>query len=113
MGAFRQPSQFLAHLRIEYQVSSKLTLDLTLANLIQTCFGGQQTPFTYASGSGVCSYSSVGNGLTSPVGNVYNPHDNVQTYLRYPYEPNYGTYNDLAGSLNQPFNAYVSMKVKI
>ena len=113
IGAFRQPAQFLGHLRIEYQVSNKLTVDLTLANLIQTCFGAQQTPFTYMLGSQICSYSSVGNGLTSPVGNVYNPHDNVQTYLRYPYEPNFGTYNDLAGSLNQPFNAYISMKVKI
>ena len=55
----------------------------------------------------------VGGPSTPPVGNAYNPGANVQTFLRYPYEPYFGTYNDLSSSLNQPFNAYFSVKVKI
>jgi hypothetical protein len=47
------------------------------------------------------------------VGNAYDPGANVQTFLRYPYEPSFGVYNDLTNSINQPFNAYVSVKVQI
>ncbi len=37
----------------------------------------------------------------------------MQTFLRYPYEPYFGTYNDQTSSLNEPFNAYVSVRLKI
>ncbi len=114
IGAFREPAQLLGHLRIAYDVSPKISLTLTLANLLQTCFGGQTTGFTYMQSSGVCLYTNLNGGPNSPpVGNAYNPHDNIQTFLRYPYEPYFGTYNDLSSSLTQPFNAYFSIRVKI
>jgi hypothetical protein len=47
------------------------------------------------------------------VGNAYNPGANVQTFLRYPYEPYFGVYNDQTSSLAEPFNAYFSLKVSI
>ncbi len=95
LGEFREPAQFLMHLRVSYDFTPKVTGVLTFANLISSCFGGQQTAFTYYWSRNVCSYSSVAGGVISPVGNVYNPGDNVQTILRYPYQPNFGTYNDL------------------
>jgi hypothetical protein len=114
LGAFREPAQLLGHLRINYDVSPRISVTLTLANLVQTCFGGQQTKFTYLQGSNVCLYTNLVGGPSSPpVGNAYNPRDNVQTFLKYPYEPYFGTYNDLSSSLMQPFNAFVSVKVKI
>ncbi|HEY2553974.1 MAG TPA: hypothetical protein VGI15_01885, partial [Candidatus Cybelea sp.] len=62
----------------------------------------------------VCSYTNLVGGPSSPpVGNAYNPGDNVQTFLRYPYEPYFGTYNDQTSSLMAPFNAYFSVRVKI
>jgi hypothetical protein len=114
IGAFREPAQLVAHLRIAYDVSPRISLTLTLANLLQTCFGGQTTGFTYYSGNNVCTYGNLVGGPNSPpVGNAYNPHANVQTFLKYPYEPYFGTYNDLSSSLGQPFTAFLSMKVKL
>ncbi|HEX4014944.1 MAG TPA: TonB-dependent receptor [Candidatus Cybelea sp.] len=114
IGAFREPAQLLGHLQIGYDVSPRVNLSLTLANLLQTCFGGQRTGFTYLWNSQVCSYTNLVGGPSSPpVGNAYNPTDNVQTFLRYPYEPYFGTYNDQTSSLMQPFNAYFSVRVKI
>ncbi|MBV8149866.1 MAG: hypothetical protein JO092_12290, partial [Candidatus Eremiobacteraeota bacterium] len=114
IGAFREPAQLLGHLRIGYDISPRLSLTITLANLLQTCFGGQTTGFTYLQTSNVCSYTNlVGGPSTPPAGNAYNPRDNVQTFLKYPYEPYFGTYNDLSSSLMQPFNAYFTVRVKI
>jgi hypothetical protein len=114
VGSFREPAQLTMHLRASYDVNPRVTLTVTLANLVQTCFGGQTTGFTYYMPSNVCLYTNlVGGPSTPPAGNAYNPHDNVQTFLRYPYEPYFGAYNDLSSSLGQPFNAYFDIKVKI
>jgi Carboxypeptidase regulatory-like domain/TonB dependent receptor len=114
IGAFREPAQLVAHLRIAYDISPRVSLTLTLANLLQTCFGGQTTGFTYYTGSNVCTYGNLVGGPNSPpVGNAYNPGANVQTFLKYPYEPYFGTYNDLSSSLGQPFTAFLSLKVKL
>ena len=114
LGAFREPAQLLGHLQMTYDATPRIRLTVTLANLLQTCFGGQTTGFTYLQGNNVCLYTNlVGGPSTPPVGNAYDPHDNVQTFLRYPYEPYFGTYNDLSSSLAQPFNAYFSVQVKL
>jgi hypothetical protein len=114
IGAFREPAQLLGHLQIGYELSPRVSLSVTLANLLQTCFGGQHTAFTYYWSNQTCLYTNlIGGPTTPPVGNAYNPGANVQTFLRYPYEPLFGTYNDQTSSLNAPFNAYFSVKVKI
>ncbi len=112
LGAFREPSQIVAHLRLSYDISPRMSLTVTLANIVSDCFGGQQTPFTYYWARGVCQYSTLSQG-EPPVGNVYNPRDNVQTFQRYPYEPDFGTYNDLNDSTIAPFSAYFGLHVKI
>ncbi len=113
IGAFRQPAQLLGHLRISYDFSPRVTGTITLANVINTCFGGQQTAFTYFSNRYACSYSNVGGQLITPVGNGYNPGDNVQTILRYPYQPVFGTYNDTTTSTVNPFNMYFDVKIRL
>ncbi|MBV9646440.1 MAG: TonB-dependent receptor, partial [Candidatus Eremiobacteraeota bacterium] len=113
IGAFRNPAQLLGHLRISYQASPRIELVATLANVINTCFGGQQTRFTYYSSSSLCNWTVVGAGLVNPVGNVYNPRDNVQTFLRYPYQPEFGSYNDNGNSTHQPMSAYLSLRIKL
>ena len=112
IGAFRQPAQLLGHLRMSYDVTPQATLTLTLANLVSGCFGGQQTAFTYLSARDVCSYANLSN-FSTPVGNLYNPGDNVQTFLRYPYQPDFGTYNDQTSSLGMPFTMYLQLHVKV
>ncbi len=114
IGAFREPAQLLGHLQISYQVSPRVSASVTLANLLQTCFGGQHTAFTYYWSNSTCLYTNLIGGPSSPpVGNAYNPGANVQTFLRYPYQPEFGTYNDQTNSINQPFNAYFSLKLSI
>jgi Carboxypeptidase regulatory-like domain/TonB dependent receptor len=114
VGAFREPAQLLGHLQLGYEVSPRISISVTLANLLQTCFGGQHTGFTYYWSNQTCLYTSlIGGPYTPPVGNAYNPGANVQTFLRYPYQPYFGTYNDQTSSLNAPFNAYFSIKVKV
>ncbi len=114
IGAFREPAQLLGHLQIGYELSPRVSLTLTLANLLQTCFGGQHTAFTYYWSNQTCLYTNlIGGPTTPPVGNAYNPGANVQTFLRYPYEPYFGTYNDQTSSLNTPFNAFVGVRLKI
>ena len=55
---------------------------MTLANLLQTCFGGQHTAFTYFWSNQTCIYTNlIGGPSTPPVGNAYNPGANVQTFL--------------------------------
>jgi hypothetical protein len=114
IGAFREPAQLLGHLQIAYEVSPRVSLSVTLANLLQTCFGGQHTAFTYYWSNSTCLYTDLVGGPSSPpVGNAYNPGANVQTFLRYPYEPYFGIYNDQTSSLTEPFGAYFSIKVKM
>jgi hypothetical protein len=114
IGAFREPAQLLGHLQIGYELSPRVRVSVTLANLLQTCFGGQHTAFTYYWSNQTCLYTNlIGGPTTPPVGNAYNPGANVQTFLRYPYEPYFGTYNDQTSSLNTPFNAYFSVNLKV
>jgi len=113
IGQFREPSQLLGHLRISYEISPRITATVTMANLLSTCFGGQQTSFTYYWNNKVCSYGPVEGGYVPPVGNQYNPGDNVQTVLKYPYSPVFGTYNDLTSSTTNPFSIYFDVKIKM
>ena len=112
LGEFRQPAQIVGHVQLSYDLTPKVSLTLTLANLVSTCFGGQRTAFTYYYSGAICNYGGLANALP-PVGNVYNPGDNVQTFQRYPYEPDFGTFNDLNSSTVNPFSAYFNVKVKI
>ena len=113
IGAFRNPAQLLAHLRISYDVSPRVQFVATFANLINRCFGGQQTKFTYFASPYLCNWTTVGGGLVSPVGNAYNPGQTVETILRYPYEPSFGSYNDNSDSTHQPMSAYFSLRFKL
>ncbi len=114
IGAFREPAQLLGHLQVAYALSPRLTASVTFANLLQTCFGGQHTPFTYYWSNQTCLYTNlVGGPYTPPVGNAYNPGANVQTFLKYPYEPSFGVYNDQTSSVTEPFNAYFTLKVML
>ena len=68
IGAFREPAQLLGHLQLSYQLSPRITGTVTLANLLQTCFGGQQTPFTYFWSSHTCIYTNLIGGPSYAAG---------------------------------------------
>ena len=112
-GAFVNPTQFLMNLQISYDVSPKVTLVGTLANLVNKCFGGSKQAWTI-SDSNVCSYGIVnGAGIIPPVGNVYNPGATIQRLVQYPYGAYLGAVNVDGNSTLQPFNAYLEARIKL
>lgn len=107
LGAFRSPQRFTMHMQFTYQASPKATLVLTLANIIDTCWGGSQEPWTKVPGvsaNKVCNYGAVAYGTLAPVGNVYNPGATIQPEFANPYMPYFGSL---------PFNAFLDLKLKL
>ena len=84
--AFTQPSQLLAHLQLSYDISDRVTLTATMANLINRCFGGSQPGYQV---SGACSYGVVEDGFGGDIGNVYNPGQAIQPVWQTPYFPTF------------------------
>jgi hypothetical protein len=122
IGAFVQPSQLLGNLQLSYDVSSHVTIIATLANILDTCWGGTKAAWT-VNNNHVCSYNLIngaGGGLL-PVGNVYNPPATVASFanqIQYPYGAYYGAINTntAGGTFNQttqPFNFYLQAQIKL
>jgi hypothetical protein len=116
-GAFRNPANLILSMNLRYDVSKNVQVNLALVNLMQNCFWGQQTGFTYHWGSKICDYGAPQSEYPAygvqPVGNIYNPGDNVQTFLKYPYEPYFGPNNIDGNSTVGPFAAYLTLNVKL
>jgi hypothetical protein len=117
LGAFTQPSNLAMNMQISYDVSPRIQLVGALANIFNTCFGGTKAPWTSGNGN-VCGYTFGGfSGEILPVGNVYNPAPQngsiVQPFRKYPYSPLFGPYNQDGSSLKNPFNFYVTAKIKL
>jgi hypothetical protein len=87
--------------QISYDLSSRTSARLTLANILQSCFGGSQEPWT--GGRPQCGYDVV-QGHIPPVGNIYNPGDTIQRLVQYPYG------NILTAT---PFNMYLALDFKL
>ncbi|TAM88581.1 hypothetical protein EPN42_09150 [bacterium] len=115
LGAFTAPSQLIGNLQISYEASPRVTFQLTLANIVSSCFGGSSEAWTQGAGKNVCTYGVLGQGAISPVGNVYNPGAQIQPYVQYPYLRQFGTFNAGSGGATpvQPFNAFLDVKVKL
>ena len=123
IGAFTQPNLIALNLQLSYDVSPRITLNGTLANIVNTCWGGSVEPWTITDHN-VCSYAANGyeQGYASeiqPVGNMYNPagfHGSIiQPLLKYPYGAQFGpaSPNNASGAVKMPFQFYLTAKVKI
>ena len=77
---------------------------------MNTCFGGTKTAFTV---KGACDYNVIANGATGAVGNTYNPGAVIQPYVLSPYLPVWTNINGASSTTVNPFNAYVSLRVKL
>jgi hypothetical protein len=105
------------NMQVSYDVSPRITLVGALANIFNTCFGGTKAPWTSGNGN-VCGYGTGGfAGEILPVGNAYNPagHNGsiIQPFVKYPYNPLFGPFNQDGNSTKAPFNFYVTAKIKL
>lgn len=112
-GAFVNPAQFLMNLQLSYDVSPNVTLVGTLANIVNTCFGGSKEAWT-VNDSNVCSYGINNSaGIVEPVGNVFNPGATIQPFVKYPYELSLSPVNVDSFSTKMPFNFFLEARVKM
>ena len=117
LGAFTQPNNIAMNMQLSYDVSPRLQLVGTLANIFNTCWGGTTAPWTSSNGN-VCGYNVGGFGSEIlPVGNVYNPagHNGsiIQPLVKYPYGPLFGPFNQNSNSTKGPFQFYITAKIKL
>jgi hypothetical protein len=126
IGAYREPNIMVGNIGFSYDVTPKITLNLTLANVFHTCFGGSKEAWTsaYPAGSNVCGYVAnsiyvsnfqLGNGYLTP-GNISSYSASANGTSLYPvqfqsYAPS--TSNGAAGAIPEPFNAYLTINVKL
>ena len=101
-GAFIAPSRFTMHMQFGYDLNPRTTLRLTMANVIDRCFGGTSEPWKVG-GTTYCQYG-IDSASLPAAGNFYNPGDTIQRFVQFPYDPVTGT---------QPFNAFLTLDIKL
>jgi hypothetical protein len=101
---------------LTYDVSPKVSLQATFANVFDMCFGGTKTAWTSALGSNrSCSYIGTANAFVSnPVGNFYNPGTPINPAYQYPYVPYPGVYepSTTVPFANGPFTVFLDARIK-
>ncbi|HEY8314921.1 MAG TPA: TonB-dependent receptor [Candidatus Baltobacteraceae bacterium] len=117
-GQYRQPWQLNVGLQMSYELSPKITANLTVANLLNRCFGGSSTPWTkqYAPNASICGYGYN----KFYISNYYNgasPNDTaangvpLNPFFAQPFTPAYGDTN--SGNLPLPLQLYFQVQVKL
>jgi hypothetical protein len=103
VGAFTAPNSIQLHTQVTFDVNKRVTLVGNFANIVNRCFGGSNVPFAINHACGYGATFGAGGGIV-PAGNVYNPGDNIQPFLRAPYNPTFPGF---------PFNMYFEARVKL
>ncbi|MBV8148699.1 MAG: TonB-dependent receptor, partial [Candidatus Eremiobacteraeota bacterium] len=123
IGAFTQPNELIANLQLSYDAGPRIQLVGTLTNIVNYCWGGTRTPWTFNDGN-LCGYGNV-LGTVYPVapygtpGAIVNPRGYpgsiVQPFRKYPYEPEFGPALIAVqnGSLKMPLEFYITANLKI
>ena len=120
IGQFNEPNIAVANVQVTYDVSPRVTVQLTAADLWHTCFGGSKGPWTtaYKPSSTVCGYEPSGPNIGSYVSNMYNgtgPTDTAANGVSVPlwqlqsYQPKAN--NTIGGFF--PFNLYLQAQIKL
>jgi hypothetical protein len=132
MGTYREPSIVTANLQMSYQVSPRISAQLTLSNIAHTCFGGSKEPWTsaYPAGGDVCGYTPNGfyvSNFQNGAGQLTpgNPasYDATANGGVTPYNWELQSYKPATGSpaangaagaqLPFPFNAYFTVQIRL
>ena len=124
VGLYREPWQFNLGFQVAYDISPRIRATATLANVVNTCFGGSSTPWSkaWAPGQYVCGYND--NFAANPLFNGsfigtqpgagwfygasgHDPVNGTAGYAKvfdYPYVP-------LTGA--NPFQAYFQLQLRV
>ncbi len=114
IGAFTAPAELLGGLTLSYDVTKKVTLSVSAANLINQCFGGSTEPWTGYATPHVCSYvNGEVSRVSAPTGNIYNPNSVRQAYGSLPYYPYLGPYTMGVVNPIAPVSLYANLAIKL
>ena len=125
LNAYAQPNEFMMNLQLSYDVSPRISLVGTLANIVNYCFGGSAAPWTFNDGN-ICQYGPpmILGGFdpvapyTTP-GSTANPPGHpgsiVSPGLKYPYGPAPGPFLASAAnfSYKTPLEFYLTANIKL
>lgn len=117
-GQFRQPWQFNLGLQLSYDFSPRVTGTVTVANLVNRCFGGSVEPWTkqYPPSQYVCGYG-YNKFYISDYFNGSSPNDvaangvPLNPYFEQPFTPSYGDVNSF--NLPLPLQIYLQLQIKV
>ncbi len=122
VGQYQQPWQVNIGALIRYDISPKITANLTLTNLYNACYGGTNTPWqkAFKPGRYVCGYGSANGSYVGPQsgqpgfggGFFYgdSPSSATNGSPVYPSSFNY-PFAPVSGAL--PFQAYLELQIKL
>jgi hypothetical protein len=113
-GEYTEPTNVTGNLAITYQLSKKVTLQATVVNLIDQCFGGSKVPWNNAGPKIGCDY--IAGGSAPYAGNYYNPGNSFQsTGEQYPYSPVIGAqvFQSEYSGATAPIQAYLTLSVHL
>jgi hypothetical protein len=103
IGGFVQPSFLQLNTQFSLDVTKRVTLVATLANLYTNYFGGSKTAWTVKGAQGY-GIQGLGSGAVTPTGNVYDPGGPLQPYTANTYIPQFYGF---------PFSVYVEARIKL
>ena len=118
LGAFTQPNNIAMNMQLSYDVSPRVQLVGTLANIFNTCWGGthgtldvrqRQRLRLHARAVSEAKSSRSATSTTPPGHNG----SIIQPLVKYPYGPLFGPFNQDGSSTKSPFQFYVTAKIKL
>ncbi len=117
-GQYTQPTIAMANLQVSYDVSPKVTLQLTASDLWHTCFGGSSAPWTAFAAPNATNCGYYSNGFYNGAGwyNGASPFDSAanNNVSSYPWEAQsyLPKFNNTTGGYI-PFTLYLQAQVKL
>jgi len=108
IGGFVQPNLLTTNLQVSYDITKRITLQVTGANLYSICWGGSNVPWAIGGRIG-CSYAAG-----QSVGNFYNPGDVIQNGFQFPYAPLFFSATQaFATQALTPTQVYFTVKLRL
>ncbi|MBV8638490.1 MAG: TonB-dependent receptor [Candidatus Eremiobacteraeota bacterium] len=111
LGQYKQPWTFTLGLNLQYAFTPRITAQLGLVNLVNTC-GQRGYPWDNPN---ICTYGALGTGLMASAGNFY-PNSNATTpppQMLYPYGAFVNNTNTGFVGVRQPVQLTGSLQIKI